>query len=97
MAVGFTCTDVQAEPLILDSFRGVFDVFGPTRKPGLGQILPALLESWVVGILWSGLHWLGLHWLGLLWLVFFQSLQLQVRQRQSQIVAPSFATNKFSS
>ena len=40
MAVGFTGTDFQAKPSILDPFRTIFDVFGPTWKPGLGQTWP---------------------------------------------------------
>ena len=30
MAVGFTGTDFQADPSILEPFRTIFDVFGPT-------------------------------------------------------------------
>ena len=37
MAVGFTWTDFQPEPSILDPFRTIFDVLGPTWKSGLGQ------------------------------------------------------------
>ena len=37
MAVGFTWTDFQPEPSILDPFRTIFDVFGPAWKSGLGQ------------------------------------------------------------
>ena len=37
MAVGFTWTDFQPEPSILDPFGTIFNVLGPTWKPGLGQ------------------------------------------------------------
>ena len=37
MAVGFTWTDFQPEPSILDPFRTIFDVLGPTWKSGLCQ------------------------------------------------------------
>ena len=37
MAVGFMWTDFQPEPSILDPFRAIFDVLGPTWKSGLGQ------------------------------------------------------------
>ena len=36
-AVGFTWTDFQPEPSILDPFPTIFDVFGPAWKSGLGQ------------------------------------------------------------
>ena len=39
MAVGFTGTNFQAKPSILDPFRTIFDVLGPTWKSGLGQNL----------------------------------------------------------
>ena len=37
MAAGFTWTDFQPEPSILDPFRTIFDVLCPTWKSGLGQ------------------------------------------------------------
>ena len=37
MAAGFTWTDFQPEPSILDPFRTIFDVFGLAWKSGLGQ------------------------------------------------------------
>ena len=44
MAVGFTGTDFQAEPSILDPFRTIFDVFGSDLKirsrPRLGPEPP---------------------------------------------------------
>ena len=37
MAVGFTWTDFQPEPSILDPFQAIFDVLGPTWQFGLDQ------------------------------------------------------------
>ena len=46
MAVGFTWTDFQPEPSILDPFRSIFDVLGPTWKSGLGQSVAWRAETW---------------------------------------------------
>ena len=46
MAVGFTWTDFQPEPSILDPFRTIFDVLGPTWKSGLGQSVAWRAETW---------------------------------------------------
>ena len=46
MAVGFTGTDFQPEPSILDPFRTIFDVLGPTWKSGLGQKPAWRTKTW---------------------------------------------------
>ena len=46
MAVGFTGTDFQPEPSILDPFRTIFDVLGPTWKSGLGQSVAWRAKTW---------------------------------------------------
>ena len=46
MAVGFTWTDFQPEPSILDPFRTIFDVLRPTWKSGLGHSVAWRAKTW---------------------------------------------------
>ena len=46
MAVGFTWTNFQPEPSILDPFRTIFDVFGPAWKSWPEHGLERQDEAW---------------------------------------------------